>query len=51
MGLVPLSAGLNPPYEMVNFIELHLTAQVEIFKSIRVSRNYVDRIYFFRSKR
>jgi len=23
---------LNPPYEMVTFIELHLTAQVEIFK-------------------
>jgi hypothetical protein len=27
MGLRPL----NPPYEMINFTELHLTAQVEIF--------------------
>ena len=24
-----LSAGLNPPYEIVNSIELHLTARVE----------------------
>ena len=24
-----ISAGLNPPYEIINFIELHLTAQVE----------------------
>jgi len=27
IGLRPL----NPPYGMVNFIELHLTTQVEIF--------------------
>ena len=49
MELVPLSAGLNPPYGMVNFIELHLTAQVEnifaqvehklVYKILKKNRN------------
>jgi hypothetical protein len=34
MGLGPL----NPPYEMINASELHLTAQVEVFQADQQER-------------